>query len=104
MAHDHHKTRPHRAEMSVAGIDDTKGAESVTAGALLEVHCTDPLSAIDIPDLIQEVGGTIEITEQGERRIIFLIEKADGSPDAATMSALPDQDRKTRFFAPQQCR
>ena len=62
---DHDKTRPLRAETSAAGIDDAKGAETLQPGALLEVHCTDPLSVIDIPNLIQEVGGKIEITKRG---------------------------------------
>jgi tRNA 2-thiouridine synthesizing protein A len=70
-----------------------KALKTLPPGAMLEVYCTDPLSVIDIPNLIQEVGGTIEITERGERRITFLIEKADASPVAATVSALPDQDR-----------
>jgi tRNA 2-thiouridine synthesizing protein A len=70
-----------------------KALKALQPGALLEVHCTDPLSVIDIPNLIQEVGGTIEITERGEQRIIFLIEKADGTPSASSKSAASDQDR-----------
>jgi tRNA 2-thiouridine synthesizing protein A len=70
-----------------------KALTALQPGAMLEVHCTDPLSVIDIPNLIQEVGGTIEITERGERRIVFPIEKADGLPAAATVSALPDLDQ-----------
>jgi tRNA 2-thiouridine synthesizing protein A len=67
-----------------------KALKALPPGALLD---TDPLSVVDIPNLIQEVGGTIEITEQGERRIIFLIEKADGVPATAIMSAPPEQDQ-----------
>jgi tRNA 2-thiouridine synthesizing protein A len=48
-------------------------------GDQLEVHCTDPLSVIDIPNLIRETGGTVEITERNEARIVFLIEKSDSS-------------------------
>lgn len=44
-------------------------------GDQLEVHCTDPLSVIDIPNLIRETGDTVEITERNEARIVFLIEK-----------------------------
>jgi tRNA 2-thiouridine synthesizing protein A len=40
-------------------------------------HCTDPLSVIDIPNLVRETGDTVEITERAERRIVFLIEKAE---------------------------
>jgi tRNA 2-thiouridine synthesizing protein A len=56
-----------------------KALKSVPSGDFLEVHCTDPLSVIDIPNLIRETGDKVEIAERGERRIVFLIEKADGS-------------------------
>ena len=56
-----------------------KALKSVKPGDMLEVHCTDPLSVIDIPNLIRETGDSLEITEQEERRIVFLIEKA-GAP------------------------
>jgi tRNA 2-thiouridine synthesizing protein A len=55
-----------------------KALKSLKPGDRLEVHCTDPLSVIDIPNLIRETGDRVEITEQAERRIVFLIEKADG--------------------------
>ena len=42
-----------------------KALKALQPGALLEVHCTDPLSVIDIPNLFQEVGGKIEITKRG---------------------------------------
>jgi tRNA 2-thiouridine synthesizing protein A len=35
------------------------------------------LSVIDIPNLIRETGGTVEITERNDTRIVFLIEKTD---------------------------
>src|SRR6266581_3208494 len=54
-----------------------KALKSVPPGDFLEVHCTDPLSVIDIPNLIRETGDTVEITERAERRIVFLIEKAN---------------------------
>jgi tRNA 2-thiouridine synthesizing protein A len=53
-----------------------KALKSVKPGDLLEVHCTDPLSVIDIPNLIRETGDKVEISERGEQRIVFLIEKA----------------------------
>lgn len=53
-----------------------KALKWLTPGDRLEVHCTDPLSVIDIPNLIRETGDRVEITEQAERRIVFLIEKA----------------------------
>ena len=53
-----------------------KALKSVSPGDRLEVHCTDPLSVIDIPNLIRETGDKVEIVEQGDKKIVFLIEKA----------------------------
>jgi tRNA 2-thiouridine synthesizing protein A len=55
-----------------------KALKALGPGDLLEVHCTDPLAVIDIPNLIRETGDKVEITERAESRIIFLIEKANG--------------------------
>ena len=55
-----------------------KALKAVTPGEFLEVHCSDPLSVIDIPNLIRETGDKVEITERSENRIVFLIEKANG--------------------------
>ena len=61
-----------------------KALKSLKPGDRLEVHCSDPLSVIDIPNLIRETGDRVEITEREERRIVFLIEKADdGLPAVA---------------------
>ena len=54
-----------------------KALKSVPPGDRLEVHCTDPLSVIDIPNLIRETGDKVEIIERGEPQIVFLIKKAD---------------------------
>jgi tRNA 2-thiouridine synthesizing protein A len=59
-----------------------KALKSVTPGDFLEVHCTDPLSVIDIPTLIRETGDRVEITARDEKKIIFLIEKLDQPPPA----------------------
>jgi len=53
-----------------------KALKSLEPGDVLEVVCTDPLSVIDIPNLIRETGDSVEISERGERRIVFVIEKA----------------------------
>ena len=52
-----------------------KALKSVPPGDFLEVHCTDPLSVIDIPNLIRETGDRVEIAARDENKIIFLIEK-----------------------------
>jgi tRNA 2-thiouridine synthesizing protein A len=54
-----------------------KALKALEPGDSLEVHCTDPLSVIDIPNLIRETGDKVEITERAESRIVFLIEKAN---------------------------
>jgi len=55
-----------------------KALKALSPGDLLEVHCTDPLSVIDIPNLIRETGDRVETTERTEHRVVFLIEKANG--------------------------
>ena len=56
-----------------------KALKTLSPGERLEVHCTDPLSVIDLPSLVLKTGDKIEIAEQTEQRIVFLIEKANGS-------------------------
>jgi tRNA 2-thiouridine synthesizing protein A len=63
-----------------------KALQKVAAGDFLEVHCSDPMSVIDIPTLIQETGDTVEITEQAAQRIVFLIEKSNQPLDSANQS------------------
>jgi tRNA 2-thiouridine synthesizing protein A len=61
----------------IPALKTRKALTSVSPGDVLEVHCTDPLSVIDIPNLIRETGDRIEITQRDDRRIVFLIEKVD---------------------------
>jgi tRNA 2-thiouridine synthesizing protein A len=61
-----------------------KALKALTPGDRLEVHCTDPMSVIDIPNLIRETGDKVEITEHAAHRIVFLIEKANGLSPAAS--------------------
>ena len=56
-----------------------KALKTVPPGDFLEVHCTDPLSVIDIPNLVRETGDRVEIAERTETRIVFLIEKSNDS-------------------------
>ena len=61
------------------------------------MHCTDPLSVIDIPNLIRETGDKVEITERSDSRIVFLIEKADARArtEPLRISNRVSTDRKT---------
>ena len=64
-----------------------KALKPLKPGDFLEVCCTDPLSVIDIPNLIRETGDKVEITEREERRIVFLIERTDRSIEKQNQSA-----------------
>jgi len=48
----------------------------MTAGELLIIECTDPLTTIDIPNLIRETGDTIESSAKKGRVLTFKIRKA----------------------------
>jgi tRNA 2-thiouridine synthesizing protein A len=61
-----------------------KALKALKPGDMLEVHCTDPLSVIDIPSLIRETGDKVEISRRAEQEIVFLIEKANGLTGRAT--------------------
>lgn len=52
-----------------------KALKSMQPGDRLDVVCTDPLAAIDLPHLISETGDRIEILKQDIESIHFLIEK-----------------------------
>ena len=52
-----------------------KALKGTQAGALLMVECTDPMAAIDIPNLLRETGDAIEhSTTQGDI-LVFHIRK-----------------------------
>jgi tRNA 2-thiouridine synthesizing protein A len=63
-----------------------KALKPLQPGDVLEVHCTDPLSVIDIPNLVRETGDKVEITERAEDRIVFLIEKGTNLLSAVPQS------------------
>ena len=43
-----------------------KKLATMNHGDILEVHCTDPMSAIDIPHMVQELGSTV-VTQSAEQ-------------------------------------
>jgi tRNA 2-thiouridine synthesizing protein A len=53
-----------------------KALKSVAAGAELEVFCTDPMAAIDIPNLIRETGDEIVRQAANDGVLTFVIRKA----------------------------
>jgi tRNA 2-thiouridine synthesizing protein A len=53
-----------------------KALARMTPGEPLEVACTDPLSAIDLPNLLRETGDCLESQRRDEDVMIFCIRKA----------------------------
>ncbi|HZB63215.1 MAG TPA: sulfurtransferase TusA family protein [Microvirga sp.] len=53
-----------------------KALLALKSGEQLEVTCTDPLAAIDLPNLLRETGDILEDQHQDEARVRFLIRKA----------------------------
>jgi tRNA 2-thiouridine synthesizing protein A len=54
-----------------------KALAKLAPGARLVVVCTDPLSGLDIPNLVRETGDVLEAQAAGEGTFIFRIRKAD---------------------------
>jgi tRNA 2-thiouridine synthesizing protein A len=52
-----------------------KALIGMTTGDVLVVECTDPLAAIDIPNLINQTGDTLEDTSKADKVITFRIRK-----------------------------
>jgi len=47
----------------------------MAAGDILVVECTDPLAGIDIPNLLNQTGDTLEATHKEKRLLTFRIRK-----------------------------
>lgn len=52
-----------------------KALTRLTSGDELIVECTDPLSGIDIPNLLRETGDSLLNTDRSQDLIIFRIRK-----------------------------
>jgi tRNA 2-thiouridine synthesizing protein A len=52
-----------------------KALSARQTGDLLIVECTDPLAAIDIPNLLQQTGDILEASERGDAVLTFRIRK-----------------------------
>jgi tRNA 2-thiouridine synthesizing protein A len=48
----------------------------MAAGELLVIECTDPLTAIDVPNLVRETGDKIEASGKTGRVLTFSIRKS----------------------------
>ena len=52
-----------------------KALTTMAKGDMLVVECTDPLAAIDIPNLINQTGDTLEDTSRADKVLTFRIRK-----------------------------
>ena len=53
-----------------------KALKTAAPGALFIVECTDPMAAIDIPNLMRETGDSIEQSSSDGDLLVFHIRKA----------------------------
>jgi tRNA 2-thiouridine synthesizing protein A len=47
----------------------------LSSGDLIVIECTDPLTAIDIPNLLRETGDALEAQQRADDVLIFRIRK-----------------------------
>jgi tRNA 2-thiouridine synthesizing protein A len=52
-----------------------KALSGMASGELLVIECTDPLTTIDIPNLLNQTGDTLEDTSRADKVITFRIRK-----------------------------
>jgi len=52
-----------------------KALGAMVSGDLLTIECTDPLTAIDIPNLLRQTGDTLEGNDSAEGVLTFRIRK-----------------------------
>ena len=52
-----------------------KALGGMASGDLLVIECTDPLTVIDIPNLLNQTGDTLEETSRADQVITFRIRK-----------------------------
>jgi tRNA 2-thiouridine synthesizing protein A len=56
-----------------------KAMKTVAIGECLEVRCTDPLAAIDIPALVQQSGDAMDASRHIDGVLIFTIRKTNAA-------------------------
>ena len=60
-----------------------KALTRIAPGAVLTVTCTDPMAAIDIPNLIRETGDRLESQDRDDTTLVFRIRKKEQTPQTA---------------------
>jgi tRNA 2-thiouridine synthesizing protein A len=53
-----------------------KALAGLAAGDILTIECTDPLAAIDIPNLLRETGDVLEKSARDGKLLVFSIRKS----------------------------
>ena len=73
-----------RTELNLRGLKcplpalkTRKALRAMAPGDLLLVTCTDPLAAIDIPNLMRETRDVLEEQREADGALIFAIRKAE---------------------------
>lgn len=56
-----------------------RALERAAAGAVIEVECTDPMTVIDIPHLVRQMGHRLEEEEKRPGSFLFRIRIEQGS-------------------------
>jgi tRNA 2-thiouridine synthesizing protein A len=52
-----------------------KKLSSLRSGDVIVAECTDPLAAVDIPNLLRQTGDTLEASEKTDELLTFKIRK-----------------------------
>lgn len=60
----------------IPALRTRKVLNGLTAGEVILVECTDPMAAIDIPNLVSQTGDVLEDTEHDADVLRFRIRKA----------------------------
>ncbi len=53
-----------------------KALRSAAPGTAMRVVCTDPMAALDIPNLLRETGDHLDAREDADGKLVFVIRKA----------------------------
>jgi tRNA 2-thiouridine synthesizing protein A len=54
-----------------------KALRRLSPGDRLDVRCTDPMAAIDIPAMVQQLGDRIDSTERRDGLLVFIITRCN---------------------------
>ncbi|HTS39207.1 MAG TPA: sulfurtransferase TusA family protein [Xanthobacteraceae bacterium] len=68
----------------------------MAAGDVLVIECTDPLTSIDIPNLLRETGDALEASEKKGKILIFRIRKDAGAAARPNKSTSKKPARRRR--------